>query len=239
VPKFIDQDTGKEFPLHPTPEWAADRAKLSEEVCRHEQSEVRRTTASNGSVQFGKQCLRCGAFVGNWIAKAKVPPNVPDADRALRDKYENELRQRRQEIDQKHIRIQRENGNLFSKRHQDYLASKSWAAKRAKVMKRANRLCEGCLDAEATVVHHLSYKSWGDELLFDLVALCTLCHAKCHPEKEEAGDAWVEPPCYACRYLGWDSREQMWCTNFGMTAMLALASQGLCGPERKGQEALK
>jgi hypothetical protein len=142
-------------------------------------------------------------------------------------------------IEQKHTCLQREKGNLFRKHHEDYLASKSWAEKRAKVMKRANRLCEGCRDRKATIVHHLSYERWGDELLFDLVALCRTCHAKCHPEKQEDEKLQGEPPCYACRHHAWNIEDRLWCGKFETTAVGVLGADGPCGPAGAAQESLK
>ena len=46
--------------------------------------------------------------------------------------------------------------NYFAKRHREYLATASWAAKRTKVLRRAESICEGCLNTKATVVHHLA-----------------------------------------------------------------------------------
>lgn len=47
-------------------------------------------------------------------------------------------------------------------------------------------MCEGCLERPATQVHHLHYQRVFDECLFDLVAICDRCHAKCHPRKQAA-----------------------------------------------------
>jgi hypothetical protein len=33
-------------------------------------------------------------------------------------------------------------------------------------------------------VHHLNYQRLGDEMLFDLVALCEGCHQKLHPHRD-------------------------------------------------------
>ena len=63
------------------------------------------------------------------------------------------------------------------RRYQRYLATDTWQSKRGKVMKRAGGLCEGCRDKRATEVHHLNYGDpRGEEMLFNLVALCRDCH---------------------------------------------------------------
>ena len=59
-----------------------------------------------------------------------------------------------------------------------YLNSVRWRRLRALVLKRAKGLCEGCGEANATEVHHLSYNHIGDEFLWELVAVCRKCHEK-------------------------------------------------------------
>ena len=48
------------------------------------------------------------------------------------------------------------------------------------VLQRAGHICQGCLSAKAEVVHHLTYDHVGDELLYELVALCRACHDRAH-----------------------------------------------------------
>lgn len=73
-------------------------------------------------------------------------------------------------------------------RYNAYLASPAWAEKRRRVFKRARGVCEGCGEARATQVHHLTYRRVFNELLFDLVAVCGPCHQRAHPHKELRGD---------------------------------------------------
>lgn len=68
--------------------------------------------------------------------------------------------------------------------YRQYLASEQWREKRWKVLRRANDICEGCGEARATQVHHLTYKRVGQEMLFDLVAICDECHQSIHNHKE-------------------------------------------------------
>lgn len=68
--------------------------------------------------------------------------------------------------------------------YSDYLATPEWAKRRQLVLGRAQGLCEGCRSAAPVHVHHLTYDHAGDELLYELVALCRECHQKAHPEKE-------------------------------------------------------
>lgn len=63
-----------------------------------------------------------------------------------------------------------------------YLKTPAWRERRALVMKRAKNVCEGCGQAKATEVHHLTYAHIGKEFLFELVALCGACHDRWHKQ---------------------------------------------------------
>jgi hypothetical protein len=56
-----------------------------------------------------------------------------------------------------------------------------WGPLRQKVLKRDKYVCQGCQEREATVAHHLTYDHFGAEFLFELVAVCSKCHARIHP----------------------------------------------------------
>jgi hypothetical protein len=56
--------------------------------------------------------------------------------------------------------------------YEAYLLSPEWDDKRALVLKRARGICEGCGEVPATEVHHLTYTHVGNELLWQLVAVC-------------------------------------------------------------------
>ena len=65
-----------------------------------------------------------------------------------------------------------------------YLESPAWAERRRLVLERAGGKCEGCRKRLATQVHHLTYEHVGNELLFELVAVCRDCHERIHPWAE-------------------------------------------------------
>ena len=64
-----------------------------------------------------------------------------------------------------------------------YLSSDVWKRRREKVILRAGGVCEGCLTAPASEVHHLTYRNIYREFAFELVALCRSCHARAHGDK--------------------------------------------------------
>ena len=66
----------------------------------------------------------------------------------------------------------------FWPRYADYLRSHAWKEKRGKVLRRDGYVCQACLNNEAHQVHHLNYKHWGNEPLFDLISVCKPCHDK-------------------------------------------------------------
>jgi 5-methylcytosine-specific restriction endonuclease McrA len=75
--------------------------------------------------------------------------------------------------------------------YQAYLNSPKWKNKRLKVLMRAKFKCEQCKKAQATQVHHLTYKrlgkgdNIGSEPLSDLLAVCARCHRKIHGIKDK------------------------------------------------------
>ena len=205
-------------------------------------AEVRRWTNSNGSEHYVRQCLICGARSGESISQNKISHPVEDADRTLAARYHEERDTARKDIDQKHIRIQRAEGNRYQKEYELYRRSDTRRAKREKVLRRAKGICEGCHDADATQIHHLTYDHRGDELLFELVALCEACHRKCHPDKNHV--SLIEKdmdgfPCLACRYQASNENDRYWCSQFNVLSEVALSKTGGCGPNASALEPLK
>lgn len=63
--------------------------------------------------------------------------------------------------------------------HAAYLATPEWFFKRGQVLNRDGYQCQARLQScrgIATQAHHLTYKHWRNEPLFDLVAVCEACH---------------------------------------------------------------
>lgn len=69
-------------------------------------------------------------------------------------------------------------------KYKAYLQTDTWKKKRQMVLERENWICQGCKVNKANHVHHETYQNLGDELLFQLIALCVDCHQKLHPEKQ-------------------------------------------------------
>lgn len=73
----------------------------------------------------------------------------------------------------------------FTNAYRDYMDSPEWKSRRTKVMRRCGSICEGCGDRPAAEVHHLTYRHFMEEFLFELVGLCEPCHDRYHEEEKE------------------------------------------------------
>jgi len=180
--------TGKQYELYHSDELSADLAAFHAIVCPHEMIEVRRSIVGHGQIQYRNQCLDCGDLIGSAIAKAKVVLPVKDHDIELLNRVTLDRANAIAEIWLRHYWRQKERDSKWWKNYKQYLQTDQWKRKRELVLDRANQLCEGCRERPATEVHHLTYDRVFDEFLYDLVAMCDVCHAKCHPESEQDSD---------------------------------------------------
>lgn len=164
---------------------------LREEVykrCEHPHVELRYKEQSDGKRQYREQCTTCGGTVRH-VKKASIRPDrfaaIPPVDDELQSAW---WRSRSDEFTRRVEAQRQEEQDRWWRWYNTYLKSPEWQQRRYLVLQRANGVCEGCEDAPATQVHHLNYRHVGDELLFDLVAICTACHQKAHPDKVIASD---------------------------------------------------
>ena len=161
--------------------------------CLHEKQDVVKVTVSGGAIQLRKQCRNCGDILGNAIAKAKleVPfEDVPYENPDIREEWNYKIRERAEESYRKKERerkrkIMEEAEAMYWQRrkYEEYLLTEKWRNKERLVLKRANHICEGCGENEATKAAHKSYNHIGTsdeagEFLFELVALCEACHQR-------------------------------------------------------------
>ena len=168
--------------------------KLDEINCptSHE-FEYRYHYSDGGILQLFNQCTSCGkradkggslkhSIIDNFKEKVRTGEINKFDDDLYKNKssiYENygkycELKyyKKQQEREQ-----EREQNNIeWFKQHNEYLQTNQWKAIRLKVLKRDNNLCQGCLEAPATEVHHLTYAHWKNELMFELLSVCYDCH---------------------------------------------------------------
>ena len=149
-------------------------------TCDHASTKVRLRTQADGQQVPWVQCLRCGAGI-RAVARKDAPSDV---DHLL---WDEELPLRWRQLESERWALERaallvardtEAAEWF-KKYEAYLHSPEWQALRRKTLERARGLCEGCRERPATEVHHLTYDHVGEEMLWDLVATCEPCHAKC------------------------------------------------------------
>jgi len=166
--------------------------------CEHSETLLKKRLLSNNSIQYVYQCMCCGKATSNAIKaeKALVLNNGIDPepfDEKLGDTYYEEYRKGIEKIEDHYktlIEVEKSKINEkikdFNKWYKKYLSSDDWLKKRDKVLLRAQGICEGCRENEATVVHHTTYEHVGEEFLFELVALCYKCHARIHEKDDNA-----------------------------------------------------
>jgi hypothetical protein len=191
---FTDND-GVTHRIYPTKAFVADVAKHSDEFdCTHKSPEpaLHRRTVAGGGVQIVRQCVRCGAPVGGAVKKASEHASLPAFDEAIALEFEAQKETARREILARHLALQLARKAEHQKEYAAHTETPEWAAKRAKVLERAQDLCEGCRENPAVEVHHLTYKHIYNEFLFELVAVCRPCHEPLHGK---GGAVWTELYC--------------------------------------------
>jgi hypothetical protein len=130
--------------------------------------------------QLRHQCQQCGLLVGAALRHLLATPDTPEVDEgALRagiEASEAQWRETARALDQRRENERAEWWAWYSA----YLQTDAWREKRRLVFQRAGGICEGCRQAPACQVHHLTYQNAGNEFLWELVAICRECHARYH-----------------------------------------------------------
>lgn len=155
--------------------------------CTCEQTAIRRRILSNGVATFVLQCQDCGRQI-RAVKKdspevrrlADVQPFDESLQQAFRDRQRRLFEARQEE----RINDQAQKKTEWWVQYTAYLKTTAWRLKRQAVLTRANNWCEGCAARPATEVHHKTYDHMGNELLFELVAVCNACHHILHPDMD-------------------------------------------------------
>ena len=136
------------------------------------------TVDSDGAIRRGtivgfhvwEQCTRCGAHL-TTAKKADVqhPEQLPEFDLPLRGRIQAERMAGQYTVPPE-----------LTESYQDYIQSDRWRAIRLLVIGRCKGICEGCAAAGVDHVHHLTYRHFKREFLFELVGLCRACHERVH-----------------------------------------------------------
>jgi len=154
--------------------------QIEQLTCKHLRFEIRYRKATNGTLMYKKQCIRCGETLGDWIPHSRIPPaaEIVPIDDGLPQRYQLNVRELKQALFERKKELERKD---FFESYDEYLNTPEWREKRVLVFKRCNGICEGCGIKKATEIHHLSYKNVGNEFLFELAGVCSDCHIKAHP----------------------------------------------------------
>lgn len=147
---------------------------VASDECRCTRTEVRMRSIRGGSSQWVRQCLDCGQPVGSPV---KAVPDCRAFDNDLAEQY------REERAEERSLAAEAERNRWWTL-YREYIGSDAWKALRDRVLKRDGGMCQGCLDARASEVHHMSYRNFGSEFAFELVALCSACHQRLHQRPE-------------------------------------------------------
>ena len=150
--------------------------------CHLDQTIITKTIKSNGTKSYRLQCLSCGqgssGLKFELIDQSLEYPLFNDDISSLYWSMEHDLKVKEQNLLREN---ERQNWLL---EHNKYLQTDTWNHKRNKRLNFDDYLCQGCFESTATQVHHLSYKNWQDELMFELISVCNECHIKIHNNME-------------------------------------------------------
>lgn len=149
------------------------------EFCTHEKSSLVKMKVNDG-YRVRRMCSSCYTIFGTFVKQAGLDmSSIKEVNKESYDRWHEE-QERRSSKRINEIRDRREawKKQRFFENYNKYLNSPAWKERREEVLKRDNYLCQSCLKARATQVHHLSYKHWGDEPLFELISVCTECHER-------------------------------------------------------------
>lgn len=171
-------------PVGPPPEQPVMPDYSNAPRCAHPESEIRRDNHPTVGIRFRRQCLTCGHGMG-LVGKEKVGSflGMKDFDYRLADDWRARVEAFYKERREAHERAVTGFSTARSDWYAAYLLSPKWKAIRDKVLVRDGHRCQGCLGARATQVHHLTYDHVGDELLFELIAVCDFCHERVHGKR--------------------------------------------------------
>lgn len=141
-------------------------------------------TVSNGSKQIHLQCLACGETTKGPIKHSEFTAEqlatMPAFDLALRDKSRSGITLE-DKIGRELFLARRARERIeMTERYREYLLSPEWAEKRRLILIRDGYLCQGCLQRDATEVHHLTYDHVYNEFMFELTSVCSICHPRIH-----------------------------------------------------------
>lgn len=168
--------------------------------CTHERTVIRRKLTAVSGWLPRSQCKDCGHYgKGGFqtISKAELRRRgifdvmkLPefDEDAFARASLDYAKHQRDRENARRLSALIERSDNEEAAANDPYYSSPEWKELRQLVIARANGVCEGCGKHAATQVHHLHYRTFTREFLWDLRAVCRGCHERVHDIQHERND---------------------------------------------------
>jgi hypothetical protein len=155
--------------------------------CSCDYTAIRRRVLSHGVATYVVQCLGCGRQIRSVKKdsyEVRMLADVLPFDDTLQRTWRDGQRRFYEARQEARAHEQATKQTDWWLQYTAYLKTTAWRLKRQAVMTRANNWCEGCAARQATQVHHKTYEHMGNELLFELVAVCDTCHHILHPEMD-------------------------------------------------------
>jgi 5-methylcytosine-specific restriction endonuclease McrA len=145
-------------------------------------------------------CGKCGKQLGvrdrrdlmhlrrALLVLSRARPGDPDDTTLLCDSCTNlQLQLHGEEQRLRRLARQARTAQLRKMPFAEYWVQCEWQARRTATLVRAGYRCQTCGDTDVRLdVHHNTYERYGDESIFDLVALCDRCHELFHGVMQDA-----------------------------------------------------
>lgn len=151
------------------------------DICTGTTFALRKRMKADGKMLYAYQyqCLACGAESGTVKASEAERLRLPTSpwDDAIVKRWSDARHQ-------VYVEQREDEKAEWFRKYSEYLKTPAWQAKRQKVLKRANGICEGCGEKPPVQVHHKTYEHVGDEFLWELAAVCMDCHERAHDGKQ-------------------------------------------------------
>lgn len=169
-----------------------ERARQQAEIrkkttCLHDETNLVYRIYKNGARHYGRQCLQCGGWVES-VKKASLVVavgDIPEFDKSIQERWNNWKSAKWETYRAQYDEYREKQSHAWWEAYTAYLKTEEWRDKRDRVLERDGYLCQACLRRKATQVHHLTYDRVLDEPLFDLVAVCSLCHEHLHARRSQ------------------------------------------------------
>jgi len=150
--------------------------------CAHHRTDIRYIIDSLGRRMYSHQCLVCGSRVTPFIPKPPEFDMCEPWDRKFETACSDRMRTAILGLWDEYRATRQSLWRLY---YNNYLQSPEWEARRRNALRSADNCCERCRaissrKVPAVEVHHLHYRTLGEEEPEDIAAVCAWCHREIH-----------------------------------------------------------